>query len=284
MAIRNQVQGEGVLQGVQTVPMADIIADEKFNARKDYNGEPEGKKDSRSSIEALAQSIKRDGQLQPVLVSKDAKGKYYLRFGFRRFKALQHLKMEHIKVQLWEGEEKDAVMINLAENCARNDLQPWELALRCLEISETYELEGKDIAIRIGKSKSHVNNLIRIAANVHKKILEAWSKGDGRATFDNMIALARTDDHDEQWEQWEAWGGEGEGEGDGESEPAGDKPEKAKRPSKRHLEAALDALKSSNQAAPWKEGCKAALRFALGKVKTIPQVYNPDKPPSEDDE
>lgn len=275
----NKVQGEGVLQGVLMVPLVDIIADEKFNARKDYNGETHGsKKDSRGSIEDLAESIKRDGQLQPVLVTKNEKGKYLLRFGFRRFKALQHLGEEFIRVQQWDGEEKDAVMVNLAENCARNDLKSWEIAQRCVEISRDYKMTGNEIAVRIGKSKGHVNNLMRICESVDKKIFEAWVKGDGRATFDNLIKLVKLDKA-EQLEQWAEWGGEGEDDEGEEGEEGGEPKTGPKRPGKRQLEAAWEALKKV-EASDWKDGCKAALSFALGKTKTIPKVYNPNAKPA----
>ncbi len=280
-ATANKVQGEGVLQGVINVPMSDIVADEKFNARKDYSGEtPGSKRDSRGSIEDLAASIKRDGQLQPVLVTKTDKGKYFLRFGFRRYKALQLLKAESILVQLWDGEERDAEMVNLAENCARNDLHPWEIAQRCVEIAEKYKMTGNEISVRIGKSKGHVNNLMRIFSQVDTRIVQAWMKGDGRATFDNLIKLAKMEPT-EQAEQWAEWAGESEGDEDETLPPL--QGAEVKRPSKRHLEAAINALKKSDQSGPWKEGCKAALAFALGKSKTLPGVYNPNKPPKDEE-
>lgn len=284
MAQTNKVQGEGVLQGIVMIPLTDIIADEKFNARKDYNGETQGsKRDNRQSIEDLARSIKSDGQLQPVLVTKTEKGKYFLRFGFRRFKALQHLGEEFIKVQVWDGNEADAMMINLAENCARNELHAWEIAQRCVEIAREHKLSGNEIAVRIGKSKGHVNNLMRIVEKLDKKIFEAWTKGDGRATFDNLIKLAKMDDKAEQQAQWAEWGGEGADDEEDEEGEGGEPKTGPKRPTKRHLEAALEAVKKM-ETGDLKTGCRNALMFALGKAKTIPGVYNPAKPPKDDEE
>lgn len=275
-----------VLQGVIDVPMADIIADERFNARKDYgNGKGAGRKkleaESRSSIEELAASLKRDGQLQPVLASRTEKGKFFLRFGFRRYYALKSLGAETIKVQLWDGDEKDAILINLAENCARDDLKPWELADRCAQISSEFEMSATEIGQRIGKSKGHVNNLIRIWTNVDKKILDLWTKGDGRCVWENLLKMA-SQEKKEQAAFWESLGGTdadgdaGAGSGRGAGGAAGKGP---RAPSKAKLKEALKALKYSEQEDSFKSGCSAALRFALGSVKSISGVF----PPKEDE-
>ena len=285
MANKHEVQGEGVVVGVLRVPLTDIIVDEKFNARKDYGGEVPGTKseERRQTLEELAESLKNDGQLQPVLVSKTDKGKYTLRFGFRRYKALQLLEEEFILVQLWEGTDYDAVMINLTENCSRNDLHPWEMALRCAEISKQFKVEALEISKRVGKSKSHVNNLIRIANNVDSKIFEAWQRNDQRATFGHMVDLAKMDKKAQQ-AKWAEWGGEKpDGDsasgGDGAGATAGTAGEKKKRPTKRQIEQAFDALKNYEDG-EWKKGCVAALKFVMGTAKTIPNVYNPNKPPA----
>jgi ParB/RepB/Spo0J family partition protein len=269
-----------ILQGVIEVPLSDIIADERFNARKDYGGDGKGKgkksldEEGRSSLDELAASLKRDGQLQPALASKiEGKvGKYFLRFGFRRFKALQAIGAETIKIQLWEGEEKDAILINLAENCARDDLKPWELADRCATISKEFDMSGTEIGQRIGKSKGHVNNMIRIWTSLDKKVLDLWIKGDGRCVWENLLKMSGMEKK-EQAAYWESLSGE-KPEGGKDGKVNGDpQPKGSKRPSKTALAAALKAVKYAEQSDEYKAGCSAALKYVLGKTKSIPNVF-----------
>lgn len=299
MAKKNIASGSGALPGVFEVPLSEIHADENFNARKDYSGR-EGETDSRQTIEELADSILRDGQLQPVLVRKNGKGKLSLVFGFRRFRAMQQLAegkktpkgfaaSGFIRAQTFDGTDADAACINLAENDARNELHPWERGQAYKKLKEAYAMSGPQIAQRVGKSKGYVNNLIRVFEACHPKILEAWQSGEGMFTTDEMNLLAKRTP-EEQLQVLASKRGEVEQADDG----GGREPQQAglpKRASLKKLAAAYEAVKSSEKSKDWKDGARAALLFAM-KSKPIPGVYDPtkkankakDSVPSDDDE
>ena len=274
----NMNKGERVLDGVISIPLDDIVADHNFNARKDYGGEtPTGRRDTRQSIEDLGESIKREGQLMPVVVRKVEGGKYSLINGFRRYAAAKAVGLPTLKAQTWNGTELDAAIANLAENTARNDLHTWELAQRCKELSDTYSIKGSMIAERIGKSKQHVNNLIRICSNVRPEILKRWQEGNGLCSMENLLELASMD-KDAQGSWWvEKTGGQtsdaqtqqGQGQGQG-------TPQVKRGPGRNVLEAALEALKECKKDRTYKDGVRAALKFALGTEPRLTGVYDPD--------
>lgn len=291
---KNVAEGQGVSTGVIEVPLSEIVADEKFNARKSYDGEDTQTKDSRQTIAQLAETLKRDGLQQPLLARKMEKGgKYSLVFGFRRFYALKELAEKkqgahglrpgYARLQLWEGNDRDAMLVNLTENTSRNDLLAWEIADRAKFLKDEFKMTGSEIGQRISKSKSYVDHLIGIVENVHPTILEAWRKGkDGRATTMKLIELKKLE-HKEQLAKWneEAATEEEKGEAEGEK----DGPAKIRKPSTAKLKAAMKAVKDNREKSQdWRDGARSALRFALGIARTIPGVYNPDaKPKKEDD-
>lgn len=98
---------------LKTIQMSEIVADDSFNCRGTFTKE---------SILDLANSIRKDGLLQNLLVSPRKDGKYDLVSGFRRFKALTHLGHTEVTVQIKELDETARYRINLIENLKRKDL------------------------------------------------------------------------------------------------------------------------------------------------------------------
>lgn len=312
---KNESSGAGALQGVFEGKLSDIVADEKFNARKDYSGKDARDKEARQTLEELASTIERDGQMQPVLVRKLPNGKLSLIYGFRRYRALQILAGERedssgkkwkartpngfsgpglIRYQVFDGDERDAILMNLTENMARNDLLPWELADRIKLIKDEYEMSGTEIGQRVGKSKSYVDNLLRIAEKVHPDILKAWRdpKRSKTLTMPDLYTYAGMKDEsgengtpEAQKEQLKVYMGKATKEKDGSNGANGAngaKPGGNTRPSKAKLDAAYEAcmaaLTEKKKSKDWTDGARAALLFASGKKKTIPAVYSPDAP------
>jgi len=271
------------------IPLDFILEDYDFNCRKVEGGEGGDYED----VEALAKQIKADGQLSPVMVRKIAdedkeEGQletYELVFGFRRMAAIRSLGRDSIMAQVWDGSDEDMYFVNLAENVSRKNLKPWEKAQRYSELKKDLEISGAKIASRLGENKGHVNNLIRLFDEGNPKIIKLWKDGHGKATTDalikNVVKAGTT--HDEQWDNWLRHAGlidEEEGSEEEGSEETEDKPKKASRPSAKHLECALDALKAcEDYSDDWIKGATAALKFALAKTKTLPKVYDPRKGP-----
>ncbi|HEX5320566.1 MAG TPA: ParB/RepB/Spo0J family partition protein [Stellaceae bacterium] len=119
-----------------------------------------------AELEALAQSIREKGILQPLLVrpSPDAGSEYELVAGERRWRAAQRVGLHEVPVTVREVADSEALEIALVENLQREDLSP-------LDEAEAYSRLGRDfgrnqgaIAEAVGKSRSHVANMIRLLA------------------------------------------------------------------------------------------------------------------------
>lgn len=169
------------------IPIGMIVADDEFNARKDLGG----KTDEGHSIGSLAESIKRDSQIAPVLVAvlKDYPGKYFLVSGFRRFYAISRSKEEgglglnKIRATVYQPVDKkgdpvettlaELKYLNLIENEARKALNPYERALRYHDLVKNHEDTGNQIAKRVSLDPSYVNRLVA-AMDMHPKVIERW--------------------------------------------------------------------------------------------------------------
>ncbi len=112
-------------------------------------------------IEELALSIKEDGVMQPVLVTKKGK-KYMLIAGERRWRAAKKAGIETIPCIEKELAGKDALVLSLIENIQRRDLSPIEEASAYKQLIEDFSLTQEQVSKRVGKSRSSVANALRI--------------------------------------------------------------------------------------------------------------------------
>lgn len=134
-------------------------------------------------LEALAQSIKHHGIIQPLIVSK-LNGRYELIAGERRFLGAKKAGLTKVPVIIREAEEKDKLELALAENIQRHDLNVIEEAKAYKKLAEEFEMSQEEIADRVGKSRSAVANKIRLLnlpveiqrAIIENKITEGHAK------------------------------------------------------------------------------------------------------------
>jgi ParB family chromosome partitioning protein len=144
--------------GVREVPIEQLKPN-PYQPRKVFN---------KDALEELAQSIKAKGVLQPLLVrrAKDGQGTgpvmYEIIAGERRWRASQLAKIHAVPVVIKEITDRDAVEIGLIENLQREDLNPVEEAGAFLQLSEEFGYSQDQIAQVIGKSRSHVANILRL--------------------------------------------------------------------------------------------------------------------------
>lgn len=162
---------------VVDLPAALIVADSGFNVRTNMNPD---------EVKELAKTIKREGQLQPVLVRKHKDGKFHLVFGFRRFLAITgkekdgFLERDTIRATILDELDDPTKMAiddhfnNAIENLAREDLSTYDLGTWAKNMQETYALSGAQIANRVRLSDSYINNLIRILKEASPKIVKRW--------------------------------------------------------------------------------------------------------------
>lgn len=186
------------------------IVDNPANARKDLTSP-----DALDGIKRLAADIKENGLTHPptVIRTGNAKKPYQIVAGSRRFAALQLLDKDgetDVRITSLKQEDgADLELLGLSENLDREDISPYEAAVKFHELKTAYGIEGAYMARRVGKSVNLVNNYIRVISNVHPKIVEQWKVGNPLCTTDNLLKLAGVKnestgepDHQAQWERW----------------------------------------------------------------------------------
>ena len=112
-------------------------------------------------IDALAESIKKRGVLQPIIVRKVG-DKYQLIAGERRWRAAKRAGLERIPARVIEIDDNGALEIALVENLDRKDLNPLELAKGYQLLKDRFGLTQDEIAKKIGRSRSAVANTLRL--------------------------------------------------------------------------------------------------------------------------
>jgi ParB family chromosome partitioning protein len=113
------------------------------------------------SLEALALSIQEVGVLQPIVVRRGASG-YELIAGERRLRAAKRAGLATVPAILRESDDAESLREALIENIHREDLNPIELAEAFRELLEELGLKQETLAERLGVSRSHVANTIRL--------------------------------------------------------------------------------------------------------------------------
>ena len=114
------------------------------------------------SIAELAESIRVQGVVQPVIVRPDGEGGYELIAGERRWRAARAAGLATIPALLREVEDRDAFLLALVENIAREDLSPIDEARGYAVLVDEFELSLGDVAERVGRSKPSVSNRLRL--------------------------------------------------------------------------------------------------------------------------
>jgi ParB family transcriptional regulator, chromosome partitioning protein len=149
-------------------------------------------------LEALAQSIREKGILQPLLVrpSADPASDYELVAGERRWRAAQRAGLHEVPVTVREVADSEALEIALVENLQRENLTPLDEAEAYSRLTRDFGRNQGTIAEAVGKSRSHVANMMRLLALPApvRRLLEegALSAGHARALLgaDDPLGLA----------------------------------------------------------------------------------------------
>jgi ParB family chromosome partitioning protein len=124
-------------------------------------GQPRSVFDEQALV-GLAESIRRRGVLQPVLVRPLASGRYELIAGERRWRAAQLAELTEIPAVVRHHDDAASLELALIENMAREDLSPVEEARACAALVEELGLTREEVGLRVGRSRVAVSNLIRL--------------------------------------------------------------------------------------------------------------------------
>lgn len=147
------------------IPVNLIVANPN-QPRKDFDKE---------SIQALAESIKEAGLLQPISVIEDS-GEYTLVAGERRLRAVKLLGHETIKAIVVNADEKYAAELALIENLQREDLNALDEAEAYDALIKQHKITHERLSTLVGKSRAHISNYIRLL-QLKKHELEALRSG-----------------------------------------------------------------------------------------------------------
>ncbi len=115
-----------------------------------------------AALNELAESIRQEGVLQPLLVRPLPGGNYEIVAGERRWRASQLAGLREVPVIIKNLSNEQALAVALIENLQREDLNPMEEALGYNELREKFGLSQNEIAERVGKSRSAVANILRL--------------------------------------------------------------------------------------------------------------------------
>lgn len=137
---------------VNTLPVARLRAGQ-FQPRQHFDEE---------ALHELADSIEKNGIMQPIIVREIAGGDYEIIAGERRFRAAQLAKLSEVPVIIREVSDAVALELALVENIQRADLNPLEEAAGYQRLIDEFGYTQEKLAQMVGKSRSHVANLLRL--------------------------------------------------------------------------------------------------------------------------
>ena len=149
---------------IQEIPVADIRPN-PYQPRKTFDQE---------DLDELAASIKNYGVFQPIIVKRSIKG-YDLVAGERRLRASKLAGLETIPAIVKDFDDEKMREIALLENIQRENLTSIELAWAYKGIIDSLHIKQEDLALKIGKSRSHVTNtlgLLRLPDDVQDMVRE----------------------------------------------------------------------------------------------------------------
>ena len=119
---------------------------------------------SEEKLEELANSIKKNGIIQPIAVrpNKSENGKYEIVAGERRWIAAQRAGLHKIPVTILDLSDVESLEVAIVENIQRDDLNPIEEARGYKRLNEEFKYDHESISKLMSKSRSHISNTLRL--------------------------------------------------------------------------------------------------------------------------
>ncbi len=139
-------------QNLHTLPI-EFLQRGKYQPRKDMNPE---------TLKELADSIKAQGIIQPIVVRSIDEERYEIIAGERRWRAAQLVSLQQVPVVIKEIDDRAAMAVALIENIQREDLNALEESEALKRLLEEFDMTHQQIADAVGKSRTTVSNLLRL--------------------------------------------------------------------------------------------------------------------------
>ena len=141
-----------IIEGNKNELNINSIVANKGQPRKRFNDD---------TLNELVESVKKYGILQPLLVRKMEDNKYEIIAGERRFRAAKIAGLKTVPVLIKDFDEK-SFNLSIIENIQRENLNPIEEANAYMDLINKYNYTQQDISNKVGKSRSHIANLLRL--------------------------------------------------------------------------------------------------------------------------
>ncbi|MDK8462486.1 ParB/RepB/Spo0J family partition protein [Marinobacter sp. SS13-12] len=137
---------------LRDVPI-DLIQRGRFQPRRDMDP---------AALQELADSIRQQGVMQPVVVRPIAEGRFELIAGERRWRATQMAELDSIPAIIRDVPDDAAIAMALIENIQRENLNPIEEAFALQRLQDEFGLTQAQVAEAVGKSRTTITNLLRL--------------------------------------------------------------------------------------------------------------------------
>ncbi|MAM00447.1 ParB/RepB/Spo0J family partition protein [Hydrocarboniclastica marina] len=181
--------GEAADSELRELPI-DVIQRGRYQPRRDMDPD---------SLQELAESIRQQGVMQPVVVRPVGDGQYELIAGERRWRATQIAGLDRIPALIRDVPDAAAIAMALIENIQRENLNPIEEAFALHRLQVEFGLTQAQVAEAVGKSRTTITNLLRLV-NLCQEVRVMLEHGDlemghGRAMLtlepDQQVQVAR---------------------------------------------------------------------------------------------
>ncbi|RDL44920.1 chromosome partitioning protein ParB [Marinomonas piezotolerans] len=161
------VEANEPIQGLTYLPV-DWLSKGKFQPRRDMNP---------NQLDELANSIRNQGIMQPIVVRPIGDQRYEIIAGERRWRAARIAGLDKVPVIIRHVEDADAIVLALIENIQREDLNPVEEAMALQRLVDEFSLTQQQVADTVGKSRSGVANTLRLL-NLTPEVRRLLEHGD----------------------------------------------------------------------------------------------------------
>ncbi len=154
--------------GMESLLVEQLIQG-KYQPRTQFNEQ---------ALSELAESIRRNGVMQPIIVRPTSQSsRYEIIAGERRWRAAKLAGLNRVPVIIREIDDKQALELALVENVQRQDLLPLEEAVGYQRLIEDFDYTQEELGSIVGKSRSHVTNLLRLLS-LPDEIKEMLDRGE----------------------------------------------------------------------------------------------------------
>lgn len=137
---------------LRAIPI-DLIQRGRYQPRRDMDP---------AALQELADSIRQQGVMQPVVVRPVAEGRYELIAGERRWRASQMAELDSLPAIVRDVPDEAAIAMALIENIQRENLNPIEEAFALQRLQDEFGLTQAQVAEAVGKSRTTITNLLRL--------------------------------------------------------------------------------------------------------------------------